>query len=678
MKRLRPLALLTAACTAIAAVGLSLSFVWSKADRIEPVKETDGITAADGTKAAAVSILDLTESGTVMRANYTPDVFVTPTVPSSAKLGRPVELGETKIADSGTLQFIFLNLDPWSEDFYAQSEELASYLGPDNNWHFSFYLPPVLSAANVFVSYKLAGSAGAISDYEMIEYGGFNIRTDKHKNGTEPFIIDLSFPSKRETILTDRLQAARIVTVHYEGVKGRAAGLTSLPLVGEPSVISSLISRDKSVLSAFLIISAFAVAVFVFLCFLKQTISFLPQPLMTLGVFGTMLAAFKLLGPTSAPYGWQSAGLFFFSFILLAALAALRVRWRKKPVWLIPVAFAAVNCALALGAPFIGAGNLYLYLRIANAVTAFLTLFFAALYAFRTSAPLRLINPVLAGVAALVASFYPATSLAFTNPVLWLFVLMIAVTITVSFMEFVSAERRNRYLTANLADEVTRQTKDLQTVISERDRILLYVSHDMKKPVVVLDGFLTDLRQKLSDADLVAKVDFMLQKNGELKKDFTELGKYGKLNYMAEQSEVINVSALVRSVAEDLRPDCEANGIKLTVVAPARLNAYGKKNGLTSVILNLILNAIEHSGCKHLTVAAAKKKGWARIEVTDDGMGIKTDRDIFEPYISGESRKENSGLGLYLARTSVRSMGGELDYEEKPGRLTFTVKIPLS
>ena len=104
------------------------------------------------------------------------------------------------------------------------------------------------------------------------------------------------------------------------------------------------------------------------------------------------------------------------------------------------------------------------------------------------------------------------------SPAFWLCLGMLGITLVMGLREFISAEIRNRYLTTNLEQEVERQTQSLQNILSERDKMLLYVSHDMKKTVIGINDSLTDLRQNLSAPVLIKKVDFLLQKSSELKK----------------------------------------------------------------------------------------------------------------------------------------------------------------
>lgn len=141
---------------------------------------------------------------------------------------------------------------------------------------------------------------------------------------------------------------------------------------------------------------------------------------------------------------------------------------------------------------------------------------------------------------------------------------------------------------------------------------------------------------------------------------------------------MLNLSQIVRGVTDDLRPDCEANGIILTVTLPEKLNVYAKKLALESVIMNLVLNAIEHSFCTHLSVTSIKRKGMCRLDIVDDGQGITTDKNIFDPFVSDNLSENNSGLGLFLAKTAVESMHGKLTYERKDNSTVFSATLPLA
>ena len=92
----------------------------------------------------------------------------------------------------------------------------------------------------------------------------------------------------------------------------------------------------------------------------------------------------------------------------------------------------------------------------------------------------------------------------------------------------------------------------------------------------------------------------------------------------------------------------------------------------------MILNAIEHSFCSRLSVAAIKRKGICRLDIIDDGRGVTTDKNIFDPFVSGNPSENNSGLGLFLAKNAVESMHGKLTYERKDNLTIFSATLPLA
>ena len=66
------------------------------------------------------------------------------------------------------------------------------------------------------------------------------------------------------------------------------------------------------------------------------------------------------------------------------------------------------------------------------------------------------------------------------------------------------------------------------------------------------------------------------------------------------------------------------------------------------------------------------------VDIIDNGPGVPVDMQekIFYPLVTG--RAEGSGLGLSLAQTFVRQVGGTITLESVPGRTVFRVLLPFS
>ena len=274
--------------------------------------------------------------------------------------------------------------------------------------------------------------------------------------------------------------------------------------------------------------------------------------------------------------------------------------------------------------------------------------------------------------------FIPNPVLVVQSAVFWLLAGVLLTDLFVNLGTFIEIERRNEYLTHNLEAEATRQTEDMRAVIDERDTILRFISHDLKKPVLSMQRFLSTLREREQDGEQVKAIDIVRRKNDDLKLTLDQLSKYARNNYVAERSMVFDVRNAISSVYENLSPDCEANGIRLIRTDEFPMHVFAKRACLINVLNNLVMNAIEHAECSEIVLSAVRKKGRCLLTVEDNGKGIRADDDPFAAYVTEGADGENLGLGLYICRSLIHSMSGTLDYDYREGRLVFTISLPIS
>ena len=99
--------------------------------------------------------------------------------------------------------------------------------------------------------------------------------------------------------------------------------------------------------------------------------------------------------------------------------------------------------------------------------------------------------------------------------------------------------------------------------------------------------------------------------------------------------------------------------------------------GLRRILRNLVDNALKYARAgKYLGLRLVEEEAMVRIELEDHGPGIppeERERIFRRAYTSGRG----SGLGLSIARTLAREMGGELRaFEAKGGGTVFEVTLP--
>jgi two-component system sensor histidine kinase RegB len=96
---------------------------------------------------------------------------------------------------------------------------------------------------------------------------------------------------------------------------------------------------------------------------------------------------------------------------------------------------------------------------------------------------------------------------------------------------------------------------------------------------------------------------------------------------------------------------------------------------------SLITNAQDASGASHeIVVAGSIRAEVLAIDVIDRGPGMSAEllARIGEPFFTTKQPGRGLGLGLYLARAVIESIGGVMLIESEPGSGTrVTVTIPV-
>lgn len=642
------------------------------------VKETitKGVADQDIT---TICIEDIQKINRIEYVNYTPNEFLN----TSSHTGKRIKLDKnTKFAPKGTLEFVFLNLDPNDSQFKEKSDALQPYLRGDGRWHFMLYLPPCFSAVTVYNKATYVTNVGEIEDYDYIQYSDYRGKTENHKSETEPTLIDIGFYSRRHSLSEDMYIRSLTITIHYECEEGKFSGFYGFPLVGDDSVIRDTISTDKTLLTSIFIIAILVTSILAFTCGLKKNLSSLPQMLAALGISGYALSKSLLYSFNTTPYFCLILVPIFASMVFLSAILSLRIKIKNKPVWLIFLILTVINAIFMVISSVLPNDALRYSLQtiteILSVILAVDVLASCIYLAMKQQYVGNLLAPLATVFFMISFVFTSSYSLEIHSVNIWLLIFVLGIIIFSALQFFFKLELSNRYLTNNLQIEVSKQTTELKNLVNEREQLLRYLSHDMQLPIKSIKKFLQDLKNSEQNEDKIKKYNVINQKIEFIEGAFNDLQKFSKSSFISEGCSSVNVSEIIAQIYEDLSPDCEANGILLHCEKHKTINAYAKKDTLLFVINNLVFNAIEHGECSniYMTIHKSKVKGICQISIIDDGKGIDSE-DVFLPYYSTSKNEDNLGLGLYICRQHISSMGGRLTYSRKDNKTIFEITLNL-
>ena len=210
----------------------------------------------------------------------------------------------------------------------------------------------------------------------------------------------------------------------------------------------------------------------------------------------------------------------------------------------------------------------------------------------------------------------------------------------------------------------------LHRLMHDRTITLAAIAHDLRTPITTLR-----LRAEFVDEDTRAR---MIETLDEMQA-MAEAGlAFAKGDAAGEPTHPTDLVALVESVAEDLA----AQGLGVTMEDGAdRAVLPCRKGALRRALTNLIENAVRYGGAARVRVA--REAGEVRVTVDDDGPGIPPGEleRVFEPFVRLDPSRSRdtggAGLGLSIARSTVRAHGGDVRLENREGGgLRAVVALP--
>ncbi|MDE6373994.1 MAG: HAMP domain-containing histidine kinase, partial [Clostridia bacterium] len=287
---------------------------------------------------------------------------------------------------------------------------------------------------------------------------------------------------------------------------------------------------------------------------------------------------------------------------------------------------------------------------------------------------LRTVCSALIAVAIAASLFLPQIFPTQYNPMFWTCVATTIVTFISVFIVFMEMKKSNVYLTDNLHLEVERQLKDIKAIISERDKLLQFVSHDMRKPLNSSVSLLETAIEREKDGEQIKTLQIIKQNDLRVVSNLSEIAAYAKLNYISEPSQVTDLHELCAAICLFHSFDCNANGIVLKNLVDKKYKVFVKAKGLESAVSNIIMNAVEHANCSTVMLSVKTVKNKVVLCIADDGKGISADMDVFKPYVS-ENKPDTGGVGLYICKNIIESMNGELTYDSNRGGTTFYISL---
>ncbi|MFT3891345.1 MAG: PAS domain S-box protein [Anaerolineales bacterium] len=252
---------------------------------------------------------------------------------------------------------------------------------------------------------------------------------------------------------------------------------------------------------------------------------------------------------------------------------------------------------------------------------------------------------------------------------------------------------------AAVALENARLFSDLQKELEERKKLIeelakknaeleqftYTVSHDLKSPLVTINGFLGYLEQDALSGNTerlkkdMLRIQEAVHKMQRLLNELLELSRIGR---MMNAPESVPFSDLVAEAMEIVQGRMEEHGVMIQI-SPDLPLVYVDRPRLVEALQNLIDNAAKYMGSQPMPRIEIGQRGNENempvFFVRDNGIGIPPEHHerIFGLFNKLDARSEGTGVGLALVKRIIEVHGGRIWVESEAGKgSTFLFTLP--
>jgi len=210
------------------------------------------------------------------------------------------------------------------------------------------------------------------------------------------------------------------------------------------------------------------------------------------------------------------------------------------------------------------------------------------------------------------------------------------------------------------------------------------LAHEIKNPLGGLRGAAQLLDRQLDSEELKEYTSVIISETDRLV-DLVDtlLGPGGPPN-----KKPANIHEILEYVMRVIQPEV---GDKLAIrrdYDPGLPDIDLDRNQILQALLNIVRNAVNAldgrgeitlrtRAVMNFTIGETRHRVVASIEIEDDGPGIPADLQdsVFYPLVT--SRPDGTGLGLPAAQELISRHGGLIEFDSRPGRTTFFIRIPI-
>ncbi|ERM80877.1 hypothetical protein P872_11210 [Rhodonellum psychrophilum GCM71 = DSM 17998] len=210
------------------------------------------------------------------------------------------------------------------------------------------------------------------------------------------------------------------------------------------------------------------------------------------------------------------------------------------------------------------------------------------------------------------------------------------------------------------------------------------VSHNLRSHSSGISGLLDLLNDESPELFQNEMMQLLVRGGDNLKQTVEDLTEVVKVNLNnSEKKSFIGLRNVIDKNLESLSAQIKDSETTVENLVEKSITVIGIAAYLNSIVLNLITNAIKYCSKErrsHLKIYTQIENKYVILNFEDNGLGIDLNKHgdkLFGMYKTFHKHHDSRGIGLFITKNQIESMGGKIEVESKVNEgTTFRIYLP--
>lgn len=220
--------------------------------------------------------------------------------------------------------------------------------------------------------------------------------------------------------------------------------------------------------------------------------------------------------------------------------------------------------------------------------------------------------------------------------------------------------KKKEFELMTISDELLKSNNELK-------KFAYIISHNLRGPVVNISTLISMIDQSSINEEndmILDKVGFSVRKLENTLNDLIEVVSHQKPETRALT--LLNLDEELHDTMQSIESQIKESGVSITTNFGVRSIIYSKSY-LNSIFLNLLTNAIKYRSEDrplNIHIATKDENGTTILVFEDNGKGINMEKNgtkIFGLYQRFHTHVEGKGIGLFMIKSHIESLGGTIN-----------------